>query len=172
MLKWLLITLLVLVALVVVVAAVGYLLPQDHVASRSARYPRPPEAVFDVIHDVGAAASWRPDVRRVELLPPVDGRVRFREESRSGGITMEIVEASRPTRMVTGIADPGQPFGGTWTFELTPDGNGTRLTITERGEIYNVLFRALARFVFGYTSTLDAYLEALGQKVGVSTASS
>jgi hypothetical protein len=165
MLKWMLLALLALVALVALIACVGYLLPQGHVASRSARYVQPPEAVFDVIRDVGAAASWRTDLRRVELLPPVDGRVRYREESGSGSLTMEIVETTRPTRMVTRITDPDQPFGGTWTFELVPDEGGTRLTITERGEVYNVIFRALARFVFGHTSTMEGYLAALGRKL-------
>jgi uncharacterized protein YndB with AHSA1/START domain len=174
MLKLLLIVVVVLIAIVAVIAVVGALLPQDHFASRSARFAQPPEVVFDVIRDVGAAANWRTDLRRVEMLPPVDGRARFREESGSGSLTMEIVEAARPMRMVTRIADPDQPFGGTWTFELVPDAGGTRLTITERGEIYNVMFRALARFVFGHTATIDGYLKALGQKFGepVSIASS
>lgn len=165
MLKLALFAVLALVLLVGVIALIGYLLPQDHVASRSTRLAAPPDTVFDLVHDVGQAASWRTDLKRVEMLPPVDGRVRFREEGRNGSIVMEIVEATRPTRMVTRIADPEQPFGGTWTFELVPDGDGTRLTITERGEIYNVIFRALARFVFGYTSTLDAYLKSLEGKL-------
>lgn len=174
MIKWLLLVLLVLVALVAVVALVGCFLPQDHVVSRSARYAQPPEAVFDVIHNVQGGPEWRPGLEAVEMLPPVDGRVRFREVSHGDSITMEIVDAARPTRMVTRIADPGQPFGGTWTFELVADGSGTRLTITERGEVYNVIFRALARFVIGHTATIDGYLKELGQKFGepVSIASS
>jgi hypothetical protein len=42
----------------------------------------------------------------------------------------------------------------------------TTLRITEHGEIYNPIFRALARFVFGYESTMIAYLDALKKKVG------
>jgi hypothetical protein len=68
--------------------------------------------------------------------------------------------------MVTRIADPEQPFGGTWTFELAPADGGTRLTITERGEVYNPIFRALGRFVFGHTATIDQYLRALGAAFG------
>ena len=165
MLKWLLLVVLALVAVVVVIAAIGYLLPQAHVAARTAHYRHAPDAVFDVISRVGDGASWRPDLKRVELLPPEHGRVRFREVGGSGAITFEVAETSRPTKMVTRIADPDQPFGGTWTFELTPDGAGTRLTITEHGEIYNPIFRTLARFVFGYTSTLDAYLAALTREL-------
>jgi len=166
MLKWVLLILLALVLLVVIVAVVGYLLPRDHVASRSARYGQPPDAVFAVISDVAHAAAWRKDIKQVDMLPPVDGRVRFREVGGMGAITMEVHEITRPTRMVTRIADPDQAFGGSWTFELAPEGAGTRLTITERGEIYNPIFRTLARFVFGYTSSLEQYLRALGNRVG------
>jgi uncharacterized protein YndB with AHSA1/START domain len=165
MLKLLLFAVLAVVLLVGLIALVGYFLPPSHVASRSARLAAPPEAVFDLVHDVARAATWRTDLKRVEMLPPVEGRVRFREEGRNGSIVMEIVEAARPSRMVTRIADPDQPFGGTWTFEIAPDGAGTRLTITERGEVYNVIFRALARFVFGHTSTLERYLTSLEAKV-------
>jgi uncharacterized protein YndB with AHSA1/START domain len=164
--KWLLLVALALVAVVVIITVVGYLLPQGHVAARTARFRQPPEPLFDAISDVARAATWRTDVKQVEMLPPVDGRVRFREVRGMGGVTMEVAEAARPSRMVTRIADPDQPFGGTWTFELMPEGSGTRLTITERGEVYNPIFRALGRFVFGYTSTMDAYLKALGARFG------
>jgi hypothetical protein len=97
----------------------------------------------------------------VELLPPENGRARFRLHDRSGAIVMEVVEATPPLRRVTRIADPDQPFGGTWTWELASDGDRTRVTITERGEIYNPLFRFMARYVFGYTGTMDSALAAL-----------
>lgn len=74
---------------------------------------------------------------------------------------MTLVEATPPSRYVTKIDDESQPFGGTWTFEIEPLGDDrSRLTITERGEIYNPIFRALARFVFGYTSTMASFLAA------------
>jgi hypothetical protein len=57
---------------------------------------------------------------------------------------------------------------GTWTFEFVPDGGGTRLTITERGEVYNPNFRFMSRFVFGHTATMDAFFESLGKRVGES----
>ena len=36
---------------------------------------------------------------------------------------------------------------------------GRDLTITEDGEVYNVFFRFMSRFVFGHHATMDAYLE-------------
>jgi hypothetical protein len=69
-------------------------------------------------------------------------------------------------KVVTRIVPEGSPFGGTWTFALKPVADGTELAITEDGEIYNVMYRTLARFVFGYTSTIDSYLLALATKFG------
>ena len=67
---------------------------------------------------------------------------------------------------MTRIADKGLPFGGTWTLEITSEAGGAALRITEDGEIYNVIFRFMARYVFGYTSTIEGFLRDLGKKVG------
>jgi hypothetical protein len=79
-------------------------------------------------------------------------------------VNVEVVEAVPPSRFVTRIVGESA-FGGTWTMEIVPTPTGSRLTITERGEIYNPIFRTLARFVFGYTSTMDACLEAVRKRL-------
>ena len=150
-----------LVLLIVLVAAMGWLLPVGHVASRSATIAAPPDEVFAVVSNVEAFPSWWKDVSRVEMLPSANGRTRFRQHDSTGTIVMEIVERTAPRRVVTAIADPDQPFGGTWTWEIAPEGSGARVTITERGEIYNPIFRFMARFIFGYTSTMESALAAL-----------
>ena len=43
---------------------------------------------------------------------------------------------------------------------------GNSLRIREDGGIYNPLFRFLARFVFGYSGTIDTYLKSLAKKFG------
>lgn len=149
----------------VVVAVCGWLLPVGHVASRTATFNRSPADVYAAVSDVAQYATWRSDVTRVEILDRRDGRVRFREHSTTGPIIMEIAEATPPRRMVTRIADPDQPFGGTWTFEITQTATGAALTITERGEVYNPIFRFVARFVFGHTATMQKYLGALQVKL-------
>jgi hypothetical protein len=79
-------------------------------------------------------------------------------------VKTEIVERVPPARLVTKIVGETQ-FGGTWTFEVVPTPSGSRLTITERGEIYNVVFRALAKYVIGYTGTMDSFLDAARKKL-------
>ena len=72
-----------------------------------------------------------------------------------------------PSRLVTQIdSSAGGSFGGTWTYELTPDSGGTKISVTEAGWIGNPIFRTLSRFIFGYYGSLDGYLKALGKKLG------
>ena len=73
-------------------------------------------------------------------------------------------------RLVLKIADPNLPYGGTWTHELAEDGAGTVVAVTERGEIYNPIFRAMARLFFGYHSTMEKTLRQLGKHFGEETA--
>ena len=70
---------------------------------------------------------------------------------------------------LTRIADDTLPFGGTWTFELAPEGTGTRLRITERGFVKPPPFRFIAKFFLGYTKTIEGYLGDLSQKTGASS---
>lgn len=162
----------VLVVLVAVVFAIGWFLPVGHVASRSATFARPPHDIYAAISDVATYPQWWGEISQVEMLPANTGRVRFREHMSSGPVVMEVVESVPPSRFVTRIDDPDQPFGGTWTFEIAAEAGGTRLTITERGEVYNPIFRFLSRFVFGYTGTMESFLHALGAKFGQSAAPS
>ena len=143
-------------AVALLMVAVGYALPVAHVASQTATFPRAPQRVFDALVDVESYPKWRSDVKRVEVVsqgPPKRWR-----ESGSDDITFETVEVEPPTRLVVRIADENLPFGGAWTYELVPEGGGTRLTITERGEVYNPVFRFMSRFVFGHTATIEKFL--------------
>jgi uncharacterized protein YndB with AHSA1/START domain len=166
----------VLVLLVAVVVLIGMMLPQDHVAARTVRVRQTPEQVFAIISDVEKVPTWRADVTRVEILPFENGRMMFREHG-SDAVTYRVEASEPPRRRVVRIADTNLPYGGTWTYDVTrAGGNGagtdaaplTQITITERGEVYNPIFRFMSRFVFSHHATIDAYLTALGKKVGES----
>jgi hypothetical protein len=164
--KILLLLLLGLVALVVLVALVGALLPRDHVATRAAVFRQTPAVLFATIRDFAAQPGWRTDIKSIELLPPDHGAVSFRETSRQGAVTYRIVEELSGEKLVLEIADEALPYGGRWIFALRPVASGTELRITENGFVKNVIFRCLARFVFGYTATMESYLRDLGKKFG------
>lgn len=149
---------------VLVVMAIGATLPKEHVAARRISLPAGPTEVWAALTDVSAFPSWRPKVKRVEVLGT--DPLRWREIGRDGKITFELTEAAEPRRLVSRITDDSLPFGGTWTYELTPAGDGTTVTVTEHGEVRNLLFRFVSRFIMGHTATLDGYLTALGGKFG------
>ena len=132
-----------LIAAVGVIALVGFFLPVNHEASRSAEFSKPPDAVWALIADPTTYQSWWS----------------------GAGVKTIVVESTPPSKLVTKIVDETQ-FGGTWTFEISPTPAGSRLTITERGEIYNVIFRTLAKFVIGYTGTMESFLAAASDKLG------
>jgi uncharacterized protein YndB with AHSA1/START domain len=163
--KILLIVGVVLVVIVVAVLVAGSLLPVRHVTSRSATFAVPPEAVWRAITEVEAFPAWRSDVTRVERLPDRAGRAVWVEEGSNGRITFATERSEPPRVLITRIADPRLPFGGDWTYEITPTSSGSTLTITEHGEIYNPVFRLMARVVFGYDGTLTAYLASLQKKL-------
>jgi hypothetical protein len=49
---------------------------------------------------------------------------------------------------------------------FTPENGGTRVTIREDGEVSNVIFRFMSRYVFGQTATMDGYLNSLAKRFG------
>jgi uncharacterized protein YndB with AHSA1/START domain len=150
---------------VLILVTFGYALPVSHVASVDRTFAQPPARIFAVIHDVERYPTWRSDVKEVRIVERTPG-LRWREVGSNGTITFELQEAVSPSRLVTRIVDRSLAFGGTWMFVLTPEGSGTRVAITEHGEVYNPLFRVMSRFVFGHTATMETFLGDLSAYLG------
>lgn len=153
-------------ALAAVVTVAGALLPRRHVASRSARFRAPADSLWGALTDFAQLPAWAPELIRVERFADHDGHPVWLHVGRRWSAPMEVTEFDPPRRFTLRIADPKLPFGGTWTYEVAGAPDGATVTITENGEIGNPVMRFLSRFVFGQTSTMDAYLRALGRKHG------
>lgn len=153
-----------LVAVALLVFLVGALLPVGHTASVRADVPAPPDTVWAAIADFASHPAWRDGVERMERRPDHEGKPVWREVSSFGTLDMLVEEAVPGRLLVTRIVGDGQPFGGSWTFRLEPAGEGTRVTVTEDGEVYNAFFRFMSRFVFGHYATLESYLRSLGRR--------
>ncbi len=131
----------------------GTMTPEEHVASVSAEYGAPPETVYAVIADQPKYPEWRSGVKKVEVRGD-----RVTEQGSFGPLSYRVAEKIPGRRLVT--ADAGgreRGFTGSWAFEIEPAGAGARLTITERGRVFNPIFRLMARFVFGYDRTLKQF---------------
>lgn len=165
MMRYVLIAIGAIVGLVLLIAVIGWSLPVRHSATAARTYRASPSALFGLITDVKAFPTWRGEVKDVETLPDENGRRRWRETTKDGRITY-VIERMVPDRLLVGrIADKNLPFGGSWTYELTPVGSdATTLRITEDGEVYNPIFRFVSRFVMGHDTTIKQYLNAVGKR--------
>jgi uncharacterized protein YndB with AHSA1/START domain len=164
---WILAPVAVISSLFFIITAVGLSIPRRHVASRTLRTRQPPEIVWRAITDFEGQPLWRKDLTMVERLPDRDGREVWREIYRKGSpVTLETVELDAPRRLVRTIADEGGPFSGRWEYEVKPDGGGSRLIITERGEVPNPLFRFMSRFLIGHTYFMERFQKELATKFG------
>jgi len=162
--KILLVILGAVILIVILVVAVGYLLPKHHVATRAAVYRATPEQLFPYI---AGPQSWRPDVLQSALDNGPNGERILSESTRDGGqMTYEITASVYPETLTRRIVGKNLPFDGSWTYVLSPASNGTTVRITEDADIYNPIFRFMSRFVLGYTGTMDKYLQALGAATG------
>jgi len=125
-----------LVVLVLGAFGFGAALPTAHVASRSRRLSARPDIVWGLINDPVATKGWAGDAKT------------------------EVVEQDAPRLLVRKIVGESA-YGGTWTFEIAPEGHeASTVTITERGEVYNPIFRVVSR-VIGPTRTIEGYLAKL-----------
>jgi uncharacterized protein YndB with AHSA1/START domain len=154
------------ILLVGVAALIGSRLSNLHTATRSIFLRQSPQTIYDLIRDFSSAPEWRADIKRVDVQTQLNGRVHFREEGKNGTVNYELAEDVPGKRMVTQILDTDLGYSGKWTYVFVPENGGTRVTITEDGEVSNVLFRFMSRYVFGHTATLDAYLSSLARRFG------
>jgi len=145
----------------VLVIIVGYSLPKAHSVTRTAAVRLPPDALYALLLDVDRYPSWRRGVKSLQRHPDRDGRPYWTEEVSGMKIPLYFERLERPSLLVSRIADPSLPFGGSWTYRIAPAAAGSTLTITEDGEVSNPFFRFMSRFVFGHTATLDAFLKEL-----------
>ena len=163
--KWVLVIAGLLLALVIVAFIVGSFQPKTHVASVTFRVAKPDSVVWAEVANIEKSPEWVPDVRSVTRLPDNAGRPSYRENF-GGFEATTVIAVSETSRKLVKEILPSGPFYGSWTWELSAEGDATRLTITEQGTIENPLFRALMIFNDNQ-KTMRQYGAALGRRLGV-----
>jgi hypothetical protein len=164
--RWILIVVLALGGLIGLAALAGLMLPVGHTASNAVGVAVPPGRAFEVITDFTKYPEWRTGVRSVAVEGPAGVGMVIREDGPNGVIPLRVEIFEPPTRLVLRIADPSLPFGGTWTYHLLGSQMGTAVTITENGEIYNPIFRAMQKLFFSPRAAIDTYLADLKKRLG------
>lgn len=151
---------LVIVLLAGGVFTLGAMTPANHSVEASRKIAAPPERVAARIRDVAAYPDWRPGVGVEDLTAGADA-ISYVETAEGDRIAYRLTEPEPGARFVATITDETLPFGGAWTISIEPAGAGARVHIREDGVVRDVLYRFFARYVFGYTSTMEQYLDSL-----------
>jgi hypothetical protein len=136
--EWILMIVGGLLLIVAVIAAIGAMLPRNHVASRTLRVRRPPQDAWSAITQAMSAAD----------------------------VPTDIVDSDPPRRLVSKVKDTEKMFGGTWTVAVAPMQDGSTVTITEDGWVANPIFRFVSRFVMGHHATMDGMLKTVAKNFG------
>lgn len=159
--KWLVRALIILGVLILTMFITGSMLPEKHTATATQTFTASREEVWTVLAAFHEWPTWRSDLKEIR-----SGNNTFSEVSADGEvIEYRVEDFTPPERLVTRIITPELPFGGSWTYELTPSGEGCTLTITENGEVYNPMFRFMSKYMFGHETTMKGYLEDLKKRV-------
>lgn len=151
-----------LVLLVTVILAIGAMLPIKHIASRSVVLNMPTEKIWSLITNYADMPNWRKELHKVTMTTASNGNEIWQEfENEKESLDFETIEQINNQKLVRKIVGDSSDFGGTWTFELTENNGKTTLTITENGEVYNILFRFVSKYIMGHHATMDKYIQQL-----------
>lgn len=143
---------------------IGSLRAPGHSATTQAVYPVPQQEVWDTLTAFDRWGAWYPEVSRVTALPERAGYRRIVVTGEWGEVPTELTVWAPPHRLRTEM-DQGT-FSGSWTWELTPVPEGTKVTVTEAGEVRSPFFRALMLFTDN-AATMLAFHRAFAERLGV-----
>jgi len=162
----------VLVLLVIgVMLVLGGLQPREHTASATVVVNAPQAVVWQRITDLKSQTTWRTGLTAIDPLPPQDGHTCWQETSSFGKMPLCEVLAVAPATRIVRIADPNLPYGGLWTYELSPglgptDINSTTLKITENGFTGPWFYRFVGHYIFHEDSQIKQYEADLQKSIG------
>ena len=152
---------------IVAVYVYGRELPVEHVATVSTRVPVAPARAWELLSDPGRRPDWTPHVARIGRVEDVAGRPTWRElDASQDRFDFTVVSDTFPTFEVAAAHPEDIGMIATWRWTLAADGDGTRVTLTERGSIDNLLFRGVWALRTGPWEGVEEDLSAFGRALG------
>jgi Polyketide cyclase / dehydrase and lipid transport len=155
-----------LVLFVLVMSVLGRRLPEEHVASLTLTLNQKQQDVWDTIADVGGHKNWVRGITKIERLADRENHEVWRQRMGRNSFVLETTVCQPPVHLVREVVDDNHNFSGDWEYELSSNGEGTRVRLTEHGRVPNALFRAMMHYLFGETTTIRGHLCALAAKFG------
>jgi len=143
---------------------VGRSLSAEHTAESSIDIDADVELVAARVRDVEQQPRWRKKVQKIAVEGREGGAVFYREFSAGEQVAYAFYEREADRVFESVVNDKTLPYGGRWLISLEGGkGRPTKVRVREEGIVYSPMYRALGRYVFGFDSTLKAYLQDLAQ---------
>ena len=154
------------VSLVIATLVGGLATPRQHMVGRTIVLRAAPERVWALVRAVKEYPNWREEIMSVEEMVGNDPRPAWTEIGRQKSLSYIAITDEPPSRFTARILDDDVGYSGEWQYVITPSAHGTRLTITEHGEVGNLMFRFISAHLIGHTRTVDAFLRDVALELG------
>jgi hypothetical protein len=163
--KWIFISLGILIALVAIIYLIGSLMNVKHVATIEREFKKVDvAAILAAITNYKEYASWRSGIKELT----VDSLNHWTEKNSHGDkVSYRLEVIDEKGKLITRILNKDLDYGGFWEFTITPVDDGCSMKIVENGEVYNPLFRFMAKYIFGHETTLKNYMNDLEAKLNL-----
>ncbi len=157
---------LLLIVAVSILYLCGRFLPEDHRATISFVVAKPRPVVWAALTDYAAMPRWWPAVKSVRIEKGQNGEtLTWNTDAHGREVAFRTKEEIVPEKLVREIVGADLPFGGTWTYLLSEENGGTKVTLIEDGIIRPPLLRAFARYFYGLDRTMKDFADHFGADV-------
>ncbi len=142
--------------------ALGYMARHDFEGQVTQTYQVPIEQVWEVLTDLDELPNRRKEIVKLEMVEAnAQGLASWKEYTDMGGyILFEYLEKVDYEKLVVNMKESTFGMSGTWTYQLTPHGKGTQLTIIEHSRIDNIMVRSMMTLT-GRSANLYRELEMI-----------
>jgi hypothetical protein len=150
-----------LIGLIGIIFAVGYFLPSERLAKRTAKIKASPEIVFAKVTDI-SNQKWRSNVEKVEVVDLTPGQEVWTEYPKKGPPIKFRTKGRIPlSRFEIEIIDNPQ-FGGHWVGTFAPVGIGeTEIEFTEKVMVIGIIPKIMSYIFFDVDESVEVYLADL-----------
>ena len=134
--RWVMRLVFLIVGLIVGVGIIGTQLAPGYGSSAERGFADlPPAELWSLLQDYETFPMTSGPVIRVVKRADVNGLPSWEEQIRGATIVVTTEALEPPVRLVRTLADQDSPMTTRWTFEITPSESGSKLAITEQGQI-------------------------------------
>jgi hypothetical protein len=161
--KWIFISLGILIVLIAIVYLIGLLMNVKHEATIQREFKKiGMDEILSVIKDYKGYANWWSGIKELTI----DSVNHWTEKNSHGDkVSYRLEMGDEKGKLITRILNKDLAYGGFWEFTFTSIDDGCSIKIVENGEVYNPLFRFMAKYIFGHETTLKNYMNDLEIKL-------